>query len=204
MQAAGVEKRIVAPDIHQQGFHRHDLARIPAEVLQHFGFAGRKFRHHAVAREPLALGVETHTPQFEHTFRTRFPDARTPGKRPDPHDQLAHGKGLAQVIVAPGLESLHHVLGRRARRKEKHRHPGRLAAQTPDEGEPVHTRHHNIRHDHIGARPAERPQPGLAVVGHRHLEPLFGKGIGDDPREGLLVLYEQQPDLIAHRPELSG
>lgn len=78
MQAAGIEKRIVAPDIHQQGFHRHDLACIPAEVLQHFGFAGRKFRHHAVAREPLALGVETHTPQFEHTFRTRFPDARTP------------------------------------------------------------------------------------------------------------------------------
>lgn len=112
--------------------------------------------------------------------------------------------GLARIIVAPGLESLHHVLGRRARREEKHRHPGRLAAQTPDEGEPVHTRHHDIRHDHIGARPAERPQPGLAVMGDRHLEPLFGKGIGNDPREGLLVLYEQQSDLIAHRPEVSG
>lgn len=55
-----------------------------------------------------------------------------------------------------------------------------------------------------GRDPRNARQPGLAVMGDRHLEPLFGKGIGNDPREGLLVLYEQQSDLIAHRPEVSG
>ena len=128
--------------------------------------------------------------------------AAAPDERPDAHNQLTHGEGFAQVVVAARLEATDHILGRRAGREEEDRHVDRAAAQRPGKGVSVHAGHHDVRDDHVGPAGVEAPQPLGAVVGHRDVEFPFAERVGDDVGQCPLVLDEQHADLIVlHRAE---
>ena len=125
----------------------------------------------------------------------------------DANYQLAHGEGLADVVLGPELEAADHVLRSGAGREEEHRDivaAYSFHAQPLDEGESVHCGHHDVGDHDLRPEFRRSPQSVRTVVGAAHLEALLREGVGDDARQGPLVLDEEQPYSVIrvfHCPE---
>ena len=91
------------------------LAAPLAEHRQQRRLAGREFEDPLAQRQPLLPRIEEEAPHGKRRRTGRRLRGRLPSRKgAQPHDELAHGEGLAQVVVAARLEAPHHILGGRA------------------------------------------------------------------------------------------
>ena len=111
--------------------------------------------------------------------------------------QLLGHERLGDVVVGPGLQPGHHVVGVRPRRHDDDGH-GAAAAQGPAALEPVHAGQHEVDERDVGRRLGEQVESLLAAGGVLYLVALALQGEPHGGSDALIVLDDQ--DASAHEP----
>ena len=112
------------------------------------------------------------------------------------HHQFFHSEGLLQVIVAPGVETFHHVVHRALGCQEE---DGRAAVRLPNP--PHHVQagqlgHHDVCHQNVRGEPGECFESGFAVGGQGDPEVVGFQGVFDYTGQCGFVFYDQYVYLV--------
>jgi hypothetical protein len=91
--------------------------------------------------------------------------------RPQSGAQFSGVKRLGKVIVRAKLEPKYSIHIRPARRQQQHRNQ-RRSPQLAQHVQPVHLRHHDVKHNDVRVAGLGPRQPSLAVVYRFYLEAL--------------------------------
>ena len=113
-------------------------------------------------------------------------------------DELAHAEGLGQVVVAADFKADHFVELGVAGRKEQHRGRG-ARAQTAAEFVAIHAGQHDVQDEQVVVALGGHGQGLFAVVGNIDAEPFLHQVVGDEVRNRLLVIDDQDAfGIIVH------
>ena len=112
-----------------------------------------------------------------------------------PGGQLLQGKGLGQIVVRPQVQPLHDILYRILGAEEQNGavHP---SPDLPAHLQPAEALHHNVQQDQVEAPLLHTPERFLPGADGRHLQPLLLQHVGDQQKNGYVVVY--QKNLLMH------
>ena len=108
VNCSGCWKVLIAPNVIQQHFPRHDFTFVQREVFHDFKFPRREFERLFLLRCRLLLEVNLHI--AEHVVLNFLFDRRlSPEQRMDAGDQFTNAERLRHVIVGTDLQTQHLV-----------------------------------------------------------------------------------------------
>ncbi len=177
------------PHPFQQHRSRHDLPHATHEELQQLQLAPGELDlapapDHA-PRQQIQLQVGDLEP------RRLGPAGAAAQQRLDPGEKLREGKGLGEVVVAPGLQAPDPVIDRAE--CAQHQDGGREApaAHFLDDREPVQVGQHAIGHDQIELSLRGALQPLAPVVGTGNLVAALTQPFDEELRS-LGVVFDEK------------
>ena len=145
-------------------------------------------------RQPLRDGVEPVIAYFKvgDFFGSRFRKVESLARqRFDTDNQFLHAERFLQIIVGAEFKALYNVIDGGAGSEEKHRRVLVGLADAAYHLEAVHTGHHDVCHQHIGAQVEEQAQPLFAVGSGVDNETLPFQRVLYNHGEGLFILNQQ-------------
>jgi len=157
----GLRVEVQVPDAFEQHGARHDLARMPHQVLEQAELASREV-HGPAAAGHLAPD-EVHL-QVRHLEAGRgLGRCGTPRQHLDACEQLGEGERLREVVVTAGAQALDAIVHFRERAQDQDRRGDALRAQGLHHREAVHVGQHAVGDDHVVARGQRQREPFGAV-----------------------------------------
>ena len=176
------------------------------EEGQKLVFALREVHGRAVLAHLKAVGVDGDAAAGAHGVILRGGGGehrRAAEIRLDARKQLAHGKGLGDVVVRTDLKAEDLVLLLFARGQDDDGHVVALGAQRAADIEAHHFRHHHVEQDEVGLFFACHGETRLAVIG---LERVIARTLqveADDIDDVFLVLDDEDGLFLFHQFSLS-
>ena len=116
---------------------------------------------------PRRRAAQQIDPQVADGDDLRLPRRAAPKDGADAGEQFREGERLDEVVVGPGLQTLHPVLHRVPRRQQQHGRRVAPAAQLAQQRQPVEARQHHVEHDQVEMAVGGQPpslRPGLGDV----------------------------------------
>ena len=116
-----------------------------------------------------------------------------PHQRRDPGAQFGQFKGLDDVIIAPGVQPVDHVVGAAFGRQKQNRQRDEPAvlAQLPAHGHTVHLRHHDVENQQVWRFAFQPFQRLNRRVNQRDLIPLMPQHTPDGIQNLRVVIHRK-------------
>ena len=180
--------------------------RDPAVLTPEPGSLGRgeEPAHHLLAHVPAEQALDERVPQLEVLGEAAdlllLALERQLGL--DPRQDHREVEWLGHVVVRPGPQGLHHVLGGVTRGGHDDRQVGLRPplADLPEDVEPAQPRHHHVEEDDVESPFAETVERLLPIDGGLHLKAPAAEPTREHVAVQLVVVHHQQ----AHRAGVEG
>ncbi len=194
-QIAFGDEAVIPYFLEQHGARQH-LAGAPHHEFQQLELARQQIH---LARAAMGGALDQIDPQRPHRQRGLARVGRAPQQRLDAGEQFAHHEGLAEIIVAAGLEALDTLIRRGEGRQHQHRQMEPLLLHAGDQGQAVQFGQGAVDDGEIGRLGPDRGQRVEAGSGMARLIPL-GFETGEDLHRHVgIVLDHQDRGIGLHR-----
>ena len=175
----GLRVEMVFPHVFEEHRAGYDLSRVAHQVFEQLELAPLQLDRPTVAHDPERQQVDAQIGDGQHGLDRGV--APAPRQRLEPGQELAKGKGLGQVVVAPGAQPADAVvdLGEGAQNQDRRLVAG--LAQRLDDAEPVDAaRQHAIEDQGVVPPRGGESERVAAVIGVVDRMPFLGQPLTDE------------------------